>query len=125
MSNEIKMTNRQFLTAIIEGKVTEEVIKHAEAQLTALDARNEKRKNTPSKTAVANEPIKAAIVEFLATQTEPVLAEVVFAAGIEGVTSAAKATALLTQLAADGKVSKTDVKVKGKGARKAYSIVVE
>lgn len=125
MSNEIKMTNRQFLTAIVEGKVTEEVIKHAEAQLTALDARNEKRKNTPSKTAVANEPIKAAIVEFLATQTEPVLADVVFAAGIEGVTSPAKAIALLTQLAADNKVSKTDIKVKGKGVRKAYSIVVE
>ena len=123
--NEIKMTNRQFLTAIIEGKMTDDVIEHAKAQLTALDARNEKRKNTPSKTAVANEPIKVAILEYLSTQTEPVLADAVFAAGIEGVTSAAKAIALLTQLAADGKVSKTDVKVKSKGVRKAYSIVVE
>lgn len=125
MSNEIKMTNRQFLTAIIEGKMTDDIIEHAKAQLTALDARNEKRKNTPSKTAVANEPIKVAILEYLSTQTEPVLADAVFAAGIEGVTSAAKAIALLTQLAADNKVSKTDIKVKGKGVRKAYSIVVE
>ena len=83
MSNEIKMTNRQFLTAIIEGKMTDEIIEHAKAQLTALDARNEKRKNTPSKTAVANEPIKVAILEFLSTQTEPVLADAIFAAGID------------------------------------------
>lgn len=123
--NENTMTNRQFLTAIIEGKVTEAVIDHAKSQLAALDARNEKRKNTPSKTAQANEPIKAAMLAWLSEQTEPVLAEAAFAAGIEGINSPAKAVALFTQLFAEGKVDKTDVKVKGKGVRKAYSIKAE
>lgn len=123
--NENTMTNRQFLTAIIEGKVTDAVIDHAKSQLAALDARNEKRKNTPSKTAQANEPIKAAMLAWLSEQTEPVLAEAAFAAGIEGINSPAKAVALFTQLFAEGKVDKTDVKVKGKGVRKAYSIKAE
>ena len=123
--NENTMTNRQFLTAIIEGKVTDAVIDHATSQLAALDARNEKRKNTPSKTAQANEPIKAAMLAWLSEQTEPVLAEAAFAAGIEGINSPAKAVALFTQLFAEGKVDKTDVKVKGKGVRKAYSIKAE
>lgn len=123
--NENTMTNRQFLTAIIEGKVTDAVIDHAKTQLAALDARNEKRKNTPSKTAQANEPIKAAMLAWLSEQTEPVLAEAAFAAGIEGINSPAKAVALFTQLFAEGKVDKTDVKVKGKGVRKAYSIKAE
>ena len=125
MSNEIKMTNRQFLTAVIDGKVTEEAIEYAKAQLIALDARNEKRKNTPSKTAKANEPIKAALLAWLSEQTEPVLADAAFAAGIEGINSPAKAVALFTQLFAEGKVNKTDIKVKGKGVRKAYSIKAE
>lgn len=123
--NETKMTNRDFLTAIINGKVTEAVIDHAKTQLAALDARNEKRKNTPSKTAKANEPIKAALLAWLSEQSEPVLADAAFAAGIEGINSPAKAVALFTQLFAEGKVDKTDVKVKGKGVRKAYSIKAE
>lgn len=123
--NETKMTNRDFLTAIINGKVTDAVIDHAKTQLAALDARNEKRKNTPSKTAKANEPIKAALLAWLSEQTEPVLADAAFAAGIEGISSPAKAVALFTQLFAEGKVAKTDVKVKGKGVRKAYSIKAE
>ena len=123
--NENTMTNRQFLTAIIDGKVTDAVIDHAKTQLAALDARNEKRKNTPSKTAQANEPIKAAMLAWLSEQTEPVLAEAAFAAGIEGINSPAKAVALFTQLFSEGKVNKTDVKVKGKGVRKAYSIKAE
>lgn len=123
--NENTMTNRQFLTAIINGEMTEAVIDHAKTQLAALDARNEKRKNTPSKTAQANEPIKAAMLAWLSEQTEPVLAEAAFAAGIEGINSPAKAVALFTQLFGEGKVDKTDVKVKGKGVRKAYSIKAE
>lgn len=123
--NENTMTNRQFLTAIIEGKVTDAVIDHAKTQLAALDARNEKRKNTPSKTAKANEPIKVALLAWLSEQSEPVLADAAFAAGIEGINSPAKAVALFTQLFAEGKVDKTDVKVKGKGVRKAYSIKAE
>lgn len=123
--NETKMTNRDFLTAVISGKVTDAVIDHAKTQLAALDARNEKRKNTPSKTATANAPIKEALLAWLSEQTEPVLADAAFAAGIEGINSPAKAVALFTQLSAEGKVDKTDIKVKGKGVRKAYSIKAE
>ena len=53
------MTNRDFLNAIIKNDINDEVIAHATAALEKLDATNEKRRNTPSKTQKANEPLVA------------------------------------------------------------------
>ena len=125
MSNEIKLTDRKFYEAIIASDLPADIVEHAKNKLTKMNERNEKRASTPSKTQKENEPIKAAIMEFITTCEKPVTAAEVFAAGVEGVNSTAKASAMLTQLANARMLVKTDIKVKGKGTCKAYSLPTE
>ena len=71
------MTNREFLTAIASNTSLDSALtEFATEQIAKMDARNEARKasSKPSKTAIANEPIKASIMEFLSKQSEPVIA---------------------------------------------------
>ena len=108
------MTRREMFEAIVNGNITDEVVEMAQNEIVKMDERNAKRKNTPSKTALANEPIKAQIVEVLTSepQTASEIAEKVEI-------STQKASALLRQI--DG-VTVTEVKVKGKGKVKGYSL---
>lgn len=108
------MTRREMFEAIVNGNITDEVVEMAQNEIVKMDERNAKRKNTPSKTALANEPIKAQIVEVLTNepQTASEIAEKVEI-------STQKASALLRQI--DG-VTVTEVKVKGKGKVKGYSL---
>lgn len=108
------MTNREFYNAIIANEINEEVIAHAQKAIESLDARNEKRKNSPSKAQIANEPIIKAIAEILTN--EPMRAsEIAEKVGI----STQKASALVKKV--EG-VKVTDVKVKGKGVQKGYAL---
>ena len=116
------MTNREFLTAIASNASLDSALtEFATEQIAKMDARNEARKasSKPSKTAIANEPIKASIMEFLSKQSEPVIACVI-GEGV-GITTA-KASSLLTQLVKSGKVVKSEVKIPKKGKVKGYSI---
>ena len=115
------MTNREFLNSIISTEaLSADVRDHAKDELAKLDARNAKRASKPSKTAIANEPIKKAIVEWLKGQDAPTVASAV-AGELE--MSTQKASALCRQLVADGELNVTEVKVKGKGKQKGYSVV--
>ena len=114
------MTFREFYTAVINGKITANEIDFAGTQLAKLDERNEKRKATPSKTAIANEPLRAAIIEMLtdggrfANQVAEVLS-----------VSTQKASSLLVQLEKDGIIESVEVKVPKKGKSKFYTLKVE
>ena len=108
------MTRRKFLEMVIEGKVTDEMKDFAHSEITKMNDRNAKRKASPSKTAIANEPIKAEIVKVLTN--EPKTASEI-AKEVE--ISTQKASALLRQI--DG-LTVTEVKIKGKGKVKGYSI---
>ena len=108
------MTNREFFTAIVNGTLTEEVIAHAQASIEKLDARNAARKDKPSKKSLENEPIKEAIKALLTE--EPMTASEI-AEKVE--ISTQKASALLRQI--EG-LTVTEVKVKGKGKVKGYSL---
>ena len=108
------MTRREMFEAIVNGNVTEEVVAMAQSEITKMDERNARRKNTPSKTALANEPIKAHIVEVL-TDTPQSASEIAEKVEI----STQKCSALLRQI--DG-LAVTEIKVKGKGKVKAYSL---
>lgn len=112
------MTQREFYNAIINGTITEDVIKTAKAAIEKMDATNEKRRNTPSKTQEANAPLMAQIAETILT-AEPKTASDV--AGELGV-SPQKASALLRALVAEGKANVQDVKVPKKGTQKAYTL---
>lgn len=118
------MTNREFLTAIANSTVLPtDLTEFATEQIAKMDARNEARKasSKPSKTAIANEPIKASIMAFLSQQSEPVIACTV----AEGVgISTAKASSLLRQLVESGKVVKSEVKIPKKGKTAAYAVTL-
>lgn len=109
----LTMTTREFFENVITMVENEEMQEKAKSLIEALDRRNAKRAERPSKTAIANEPIKAEIAKILTN--EPMLASEI-AQKIE--ISTQKASALLRQM----NVKVTDVKVKGKGTQKGYSL---
>lgn len=118
------MTNREFLTAIANStSLSSDLTKFATEQIAKMDARNKVRKasSKPSKTAIANEPIKASIMEFLSKQSEPVIACVI-GEGV-GITTA-KASSLLRQLVESGAVVKSEVKIPKKGKTAAYAVAL-
>ena len=114
------MTNREFYTAIINSNITDTVIDFAETSLKKLDERNEKRKSAPSKTAIANEPIKKAILEVLSAEEVKTASEVASAVEI----STQKASSLLRQLVENKKVVAHDIKVPKKGKCKGYTLAM-
>jgi hypothetical protein len=115
------MTNREFYTAIVEGKLTAEVQEFANSAIVKLDNRNANRSAKPSKTQQENAPIKQALHEYIVTNggayTEGELGEAL------GITHN-KAGALARQLVAEGLLKADEVKIPKVGKRKVYSIAV-
>lgn len=113
------MTEREFLTKVlaIEG-VSKELSDHAIEGIAKLDARNDKRKNTQTKAQKENEGTMKSIVEHLTTNGADVASAIATAVGV----STQKASALCGLLVKDGTLTVTDIKVKGKGTVKQYTI---
>ena len=114
------MTNREFFEKVMKNEVDADVIAHAEQSIAKLDKRNADRQAKPSKTALANEPIKASILEYLVGKSEEVASVIAENVGI----STSKASALCGQLVAEEKIVATEVKIKGKGKVKGYTLAV-
>jgi predicted transcriptional regulator len=113
------MTNRDFYTAIIGNpNVADDLKTFAQAEIDKLDARNDKRKNTQTKTQKENEGIMTSILAHLANGSA-VASDIGTALGI----STQKASALCKLLVDSGKVTVADIKVKNKGAVKQYTLV--
>ena len=108
------MTKREMYEVIANGNINDEVIEMAKNELVKMDERNAKRRNSPSKKSLENEPIKEKIVGILGD--EPMTASEV-AEKVE--ISVQKASALLRQI--DG-LNVTEIKVKGKGKVKGYAL---
>ena len=111
------MNEREFLTAVINGTITADVIAHATEGIAKLDARNEKRKATQTKAQKENEPIAQAIIEALANGG---MLGVDLATAIGQTTQ--KTNGVAGNLVKEGKVVKTKVKVKGKGELTHYAL---
>lgn len=116
------MTQREFFTAVAEGQmngteITDEMVAYAKEAIAKLDARNAARKSKPSKKSVENEPIKVSIREFLEDGSH--LASEI-AKGLD--LSVSKVSALCRQMVDSGVLKSEDVKVKGKGKQKSYSL---
>lgn len=112
------MTYREFLTNIKEANINDEMTAYAEAALNKMDAANEKRRNTPSKKAVENQPLIDKIVDEILTNEPKTASDV----AVELEVSVQKASALLRAIVADGKATVSDVKVAKKGVQKAYTL---
>lgn len=111
------MTEREFMNKVIASNANEELVEYAKAHIAKLDARNEKKKTTPTKAQVANAELKGRIVELLKEG-----AKTASQVGAELNVSTQKASALLVQLVNEEAVVSSEVKVKGKGSVKSYSI---
>lgn len=115
------MTNREFFTAIASNTtLSAELIEFAKEAINKLDKRNASRSSKPSKTALANAPIKASIVEYVTTHANALASEVAEACEI----STQKASNLCRQLVEDNTFTVCEVKVPKKGKLKAYSLAI-
>ena len=113
------MTQREFFTAIVNSDLNEELTSFASDAIAKLDARNAKRASKPSKKSLENVPIRAHICGFLEENEGTHLAsEIASAVGI----STQKASALCRQMVLEEVLTSEDVKVKGKGIQKSYSL---
>lgn len=114
------MTKREMFEKIAGMVDDVEVKEFCASEIEKMNVRNAKRAERPSKTAIANEPIKAKIMEFLNGCEEREIASTI---ATEVEISVQKASSLCGQLVKDGRLSVEDVKVKGKGKVKGYKVV--
>ena len=113
------MTMREFMEQVISANISTKMTEYAQTAIAKMDAKNEKRKTTQSKTQEANAEIKAKILEMMDNETIYTSAQISEVMAL----STAKVTALLMQLVKDGKVEKSEVKIKGKGKVNGYKKV--
>ena len=111
------MTRRERLEMVIANNITEELIEECKVELEKLNASNASRK--PTAHQVENVKIGEDILALLTS--EPKFVEDVLA-GLDGELTRQRVSGILTNLVKDGKVHSEDVKVKGKGKRKIYTL---
>jgi predicted transcriptional regulator len=113
-----KFTNRMGFTAIVNGKITEEVIKWAEGEIAKLDKKNAKRKAPNGEIKAENKEIAEAILSALANGS---MLSTDLAKSIGQNTQ--KTNGVAGEMVKLGMLTKTKVKVKGKGELTSYSLV--
>ena len=118
-TNEITM--RQFFEAVVNGNITPAMVEKAKAEIAKLDATNAKRAEKAKAKAVEYEPIKKAIFDFLVANGTKTTAEIAVGVG----ESSPKTSAMCRQMVDEGRLTSSDVSVKGKGKQKAYTAIVE
>lgn len=118
-TNTTTMTTRDHLNAIINGTITSDTQNWAKSQLEKLDARNLKRASKPSKTAIANQPLKEALLAYLGAN-DGKYTEAELGALLEVTHN--KAGSLARQLVAEGLVQQEEVKIPKIGKRKVYFV---
>ena len=116
------MTQRTFLEMVVNANISDEMTAYAMERIKHLDDVNEHRKAKGSKTQRANAEVKKVILASLEENTVYTASQVA-EMGIEGITSTQKASALLRQMTETGELTVTDIKIKGKGKVKGYSLV--
>lgn len=117
------MANKITKKEVIEKMLSEEMIQNNEMYRTFLEHEKElleKRAGAkkPTKTQVENEALKAKIVEILSASEKALTATEIISKGGLGITNQ-KATAMLTALTAEGKISRGT----GEKRKTVFSIV--
>lgn len=128
-TNEITM--REMLNAtidLLEGNTPQhnitpaDVIAKAKAEIAKLDATNAKRAEKAKAKQVEYEPLKTAIFDFLVANGTKTTAEI--AKGVQVLEgSSPKASAMCRQMVDEGRLTASEVAVKGKGKQKAYTAI--
>lgn len=112
------MTEREFLTQVIDICDDETIKEYAQAKIQKMDEKNKNRKGVPTKKQRENETLKNKILEMFQQNPDTVFVASEIATQFE--ISTQKATPLCKQLVYDGKIIMTDVKIVGQGTRKSY-----
>ena len=115
MANE-KMTIRMFLENVVEAELSDEMTAFALERISKLDEKNEKKKSASSAKKIENAGIKTEILEKMELGQNYRASEIGEIFGF----STQKASALLVQLEKEGKITATEVRIKGKGKVKVY-----
>ena len=123
--NTNEMTMRKYHEAVLAiPGCPADVAEKAKAEIAKLDATNAKRTEKAAEKAKENLPIKNAIFDFLVANGTKTTAEI--AKGVEVLEgSAPKASAMCRQMVDEGRLTASEVSVKGKGKQKAYTAIVE
>lgn len=114
------MTEREFYEAVIAANLSDEMNGKARERLAALDARNEKRKNTESKEKREAAARRGLVLGFLQENTEdaPFTRDVIAnATGLKP----SEVTSACTALVKSGEAVRTEVKI-DKAKRVVYSL---
>ena len=119
------MTMRKYHEAVLAiPGCPADVAEKAKAEIAKLDATNAKRTEKAKEKAAENLPIKNAIFEFLVANGTKTTAEI--AKGVEVLDgSTPKASAMCRQMVDEGRLTSSEVSVKGKGKQKAYTAITE
>ena len=111
-----RMTYKEFLQAIIEGNLSEDVQAKAQTELEKMELANERRRNSPTKAQIENAPLADAMHEIL---TDEPLLTTDLAAAMDLSTS--KASAIARLLEKEGRAVSHDIIVPKVGLRKGYT----
>ena len=116
------MTTREFYNAVLSMEnVSAEISEKAAALLSAMDKKNAERSSKPTKAQKENEALLPLVREVLAAADHPITASDLFEAKPE-LKNVQKCSSLLRMLEKSGEVTSIEVKVKGKGKAKGYSL---
>ena len=113
------MTRRERLEAVINGEITEELIADCKAELEKLDEHKDKvlARAKESVNYKENKVYEERICEVLGE--EPKLVDEIRSMVAPELTRQ-RMTAICTNLVREGRIYVVDIKVKGKGKRRAY-----
>ena len=129
MANSVSssdITLRQYHEAVISGNITDAIIAKARAEIAKLDATNAKRAEKAAEKAKENDPIKNAIYNLLVEKGAMVSSAIAMELTTpEAEVTTSKVSSMCRQMVEERRLTVEDVKVKGKGKVKQYSIKVE
>lgn len=114
------MTQREFFQNVVNANITEEMTTYAEGRIAMLDKENERRRTTLNATQQENVVIMDKIYETLSADKGTVYtAQQV---GVACNISTAKASSLCAKLVEQERLTKSEVKIKGKGKVNGYAV---
>lgn len=115
------MTNVELLKAIVNGTVVTQEMEDKAKEIIAksIEKANAKNSKAKEKLAKENAPLLASLTEYMTTHNVVIASEIATTLGV----SVPKASALCKKMVELGKASVKDVKVKGKGNVKGYSLI--
>ena len=117
------MTRRERLEAVINGEITEELIEECKRELEKLNVQSAAAlaKSKESEQYRENKLYGERVYEFLKRHDGPVQVGEILTEVAPGLTRQ-RMTAICTNLVREGRIRAVEIKIKGKGKRRAYIV---